>query len=74
MTWTVGLPMGLFRGLRIFTASAEGSGTRFTLRGEFSGPLLGLVRRTMPDLGPSFVRCTDGVRARAEGSTTGHPS
>jgi hypothetical protein len=67
MSWTGGLPLGLFRGHRTFVLSPEGGGTRFTMREEFSGPLLGLIWRTMPDLGPSFVRFTHGLKIRSEG-------
>jgi hypothetical protein len=55
MTWTGGMPLGLFRGVRTFRLAPEGDGTtRFTMREEYSGPLLALVWRSMPDLGPSF--------------------
>lgn len=72
MSWTGGMPLGLFRGHRTFTVAPEGTGTRFTMREEYSGPLLPLIWRTMPDLGPSFVRFTNGVKARAEGSAMEH--
>jgi hypothetical protein len=67
MTWTGGMPLGLFRGVRTFalTPGDEG-GTRFTMREEYSGPLLPLIWRTMPDLGPSFHQFAEGLKARAE--------
>jgi hypothetical protein len=67
MSWTGGLPLGLFRGHRTFVLAPEGAGTRFTMREEFSGPLLGLIWRSMPDLGPSFVQFTHGLKTRTEG-------
>lgn len=67
MSWTGGLPLGLFRGHRTFVLAPDGAGTRFTMREEFSGPLLGLIWRTMPDLGPAFVQFTRGLKTRTEG-------
>jgi len=67
MTWAGGMPLGLFRGVRTFALTPEdGGGTRFTMREEYTGPLLPLVWRSMPDLGPSFRRFADGLKARAE--------
>jgi hypothetical protein len=67
MTWTGGMPLGLFRGVRTFTLTPEGDGTtRFAMREEYTGPLLGLIWRSMPDLGPSFAQFARGLKARAE--------
>ena len=66
MTWSGGMPLGLFRGVRTFTLRPEGAGTRFTMREEYTGPLLGLIWRSMPDLGPSFEQFARGLKARAE--------
>jgi hypothetical protein len=38
----------------------------FRMREEYSGPLLPLVWRSMPDLGPSFARFARGLKQRAE--------
>jgi hypothetical protein len=67
MSWTGGMPLGLFRGVRTFglTPVPDG-GTRFTMREEFSGPLLRLIWPTMPDLGPSFVQFVTGLRSHVE--------
>jgi hypothetical protein len=68
MVWTGGLPFGLFRGTRTFALDdAPGGATLFTLREEYTGPLLGLIWRTMPDLGPSFERFVRGLKACVEG-------
>ncbi len=67
MAWTGGMPLGLFKGVRTFTLTPqEGGATRFEMRERFTGPLLPLIWRTMPDLGPSFRQFADGLRARAE--------
>jgi hypothetical protein len=55
MVWSGGMPLGLFRGVRTFTLSPQANGaTTFTMREEYTGPLLPLIWRSMPDLGPSF--------------------
>ncbi|MGZ5353544.1 MAG: SRPBCC family protein [Actinomycetota bacterium] len=67
MTWTGGMPLGLFRGIRTFTLTPSGDGsTRFSMREEYSGPLAGLIGRSIPDLGPSFRTFASGLKARAE--------
>ena len=67
MTWSGGMPLGLFRGVRTFTLAPElGGATRFAVREEYSGPLLGPIWRSMPDLGPSFEQFARGLKARAE--------
>ena len=67
MTWSGGMPLGLFKGVRTFTLTPGAAGTtRFTLREEYSGPLLPLIWRSMPDLGPSFRQFATGLKQRAE--------
>jgi hypothetical protein len=69
MTWSGGMPLGLFKGVRTFTLDPAGNGaTAFTVREEYSGPLLPLIWRSMPDLGPSFTQFANGLKARAEGA------
>ena len=67
MVWSGGMPLGLFKGVRTFTLAPDSNGaTRFTLREEYTGPLLPLIWRSMPDLGPSFTQFADGLKARVE--------
>jgi len=67
MTWDGGMPLGLFKGVRTFALTpADGGATRFTMREEYSGPLLPLIWRSMPDLQPSFDQFAAGLKARAE--------
>jgi len=61
-----GLPLGLFTGRRAYTLVPEGGGTRFTMREEFTGPLAGLIFRTIPALDPSFRQFAEGLKKRAE--------
>jgi hypothetical protein len=67
MTWVGGVPLGLFRGVRSYTLTPEGEGrTRFEMREEFTGPLLPLIWRTMPDMNDSFRQFASGLKQRAE--------
>jgi len=67
MVWTGGMPLGLFRGVRIFSlAPLPGTGTRFTMEEVFSGPLSGLIGRSMPDLQPSFETFATALERNAE--------
>ena len=52
--------------MRTFTLVPDGNRTRFTMREEYSGPLLPLIGRTIPDLQPSFDQFARGLKARAE--------
>jgi len=61
-----GMPLGLFVGERVYSLTPEGGGTRFAMREEYSGPLAGMIFRSIPDLEPSFRRFADGLKKRAE--------
>jgi hypothetical protein len=67
MTWSGGMPLGLFKGVRTFTLSPQGTGaTKFTVREVYTGPLLPLIWKSMPDLQPSFNKFAEGLKKRAE--------
>jgi hypothetical protein len=67
MTWTGGMPLGLFKGVRTFTLIPRGNGsTEFTLREEYSGLLLPLIAGTIPDLTQTFEDFAAGLKAFAE--------
>ena len=69
MVWTGGMPLGLFKGERTFTLSSHGDGTtEFTMREEFTGLLLPLIGRSIPDLTTSFEQFAAGLKSRAESS------
>jgi hypothetical protein len=62
-----GMPLGLFRGVRTYTVSEGADGqVAFRMREEYTGPLLPLIWRSMPDLGPSFQRFAHGLKERVE--------
>jgi hypothetical protein len=69
MTWSGGLPLGLFKGVRTFVLSPRGDGaTTLNVREEYTGALLPMIWRTIPDLGPSFEQFVTGLKRRAEGT------
>lgn len=69
MTWASGMPLGLFKGVRTFSLTPKGDGSiDFTLREEFSGPLLPLIGRSIPDMTKTFEDFVAGLKAHAEKS------
>lgn len=67
MEWSGGMPLGLFRGVRTFSLRpGADSSTEFKVREEYTGPLLGMIWRTIPDLGPSFAKFAEGLKRHAE--------
>ncbi len=70
MTWTGGLPLGLFKGVRTFTLSPhDDDSTDVTVSEDFSGPLLPLFARSLPDMTQPFADFVAGLKARAEGTS-----
>jgi hypothetical protein len=64
-----GMPLGLFTGTRTYTLTRQPDGTvRFDMREEYTGPLAGLITRSIPDLSSSFTRFAAGLKQRAEQS------
>jgi hypothetical protein len=53
-------------GAHLHLAPGTDGTTRFTVREEYTGPLLPLIWRSMPDLGPSFRQVATGLKQRAE--------
>ena len=69
MVWSGGMPLGLFKGVREFILSPKADGTvDFTVREAFSGPLLALMGRSLPDMTQPFQDFVNGLKARAEGA------
>jgi hypothetical protein len=64
------MPLGLFKGVRTYRVVLEGDRTRFTMREEYTGPLLPLIWRSMPDVQPSFDKFARGLKARVEGASS----
>lgn len=67
LVFTGGMPLGLFKGVRTYSLSENADGaTVFNMREEYTGPLLGLIWKSIPDLGPSFVQFAEGLKKRVE--------
>lgn len=66
MTWTGGMPFGLFKGVRTFTLTPKGDSIAFTLREEFSGPMLFMIKGSIPDQTQDFQNFVAGLKQRAE--------
>jgi len=70
MIWTGGFNP-LFKGVRTFELRARGpESTDFTMAERFSGLMIPLVKRMMPDFGPIFTRYADDLRREAERHAT----
>jgi hypothetical protein len=69
MVWSGGMPLGLFKGERVFELrpSVEGS-VEFTMREDYSGLLAPLITKSIPDLQPAFDEFAACLKARVEGS------
>jgi hypothetical protein len=67
MTWRGGMPFGLFTGTRTYELVPQSDATvLFRMREEYTGPMAGLIFRSIPDLGPSFERFAAGLKRQAE--------
>lgn len=67
MVWSSGMPPGLFRGERTFTLTPSGDGsTEFTLQETFSGLMLPLIGRSIPDMTQTFEDFVAGLKRAAE--------
>ena len=66
MTWTGGVaPM--FKGVRTFELRArQDGGTDFVMQERFSGLMLPLVKRSLPDFGPIFERYANDLKRGSE--------
>ena len=67
MVWSGGMPLGLFKGERTYTlAAGQGGTTTFTMREAFSGPMLALIGKSIPDMTEAFESFARGLKAQAE--------
>ena len=66
MEWSGGMPLGLFKGVRTFQLVPSGSGTEFTLHEKFSGPMLALIGKSIPDMSEAFEKFVHGLKQRSE--------
>jgi hypothetical protein len=68
MAWIGGFAP-LMKGVRTFDLRARDDGsTHFVMQERFSGLMLPLARRSMPDFGPIYERYADDLKRAAEGA------
>ncbi|MHA1559596.1 MAG: SRPBCC family protein [Alphaproteobacteria bacterium] len=67
MVWTGGMPFGLLKGVRTFEIhELSPDKCRFSLSEQFSGPMLGLISRSIPDMTDAFEGFCRGLKELAE--------
>lgn len=67
MVWTGGMPLGLFRGTRVYELIAPSPArTVFTMREDYTGPLANLIGKSIPDLQPAFDEFAQCLKRAAE--------
>jgi uncharacterized protein YndB with AHSA1/START domain len=70
MIWSDGMaPM--FKGVRTFTLSPNADGsTEFSMKEEFSGLMLPMIKGSLPDFAPVFEAYAEDLKRAAEGKTS----
>ncbi len=67
MVWSSGMPLGLFKGERTFVLEPlAGNRVKFSMREEFSGPMMVMIGNTIPDLTATFEAFAAALKQRAE--------
>ncbi len=67
MTWTGGMPLGLFKGERVLSLRQVDEGTvEFSMQEDFTGLLSGMICKSMPDLQPAFDDFAADLKRTAE--------
>jgi uncharacterized protein YndB with AHSA1/START domain len=67
MVWARGIPFGLFTGTRVYELAAAAAGAAvFSMREDYTGPLVGLISKSIPDLQPAFDEFAQCLKLEAE--------
>ena len=67
MTWSGGMPFGLFSGERTFTLTSGPDGSiEFSMQECYAGPFASLITRSIPDLQPAFDQFALDLKRAAE--------
>lgn len=68
MVWTGGMPFGLFTGVRTYTISPISSEkSHFSMTEVFSGAMLSVIGKSLPDMTEPFAAFCKGLKTRVEG-------
>jgi hypothetical protein len=71
LVWSDGMPFGLSKSERRFLLHpGGGGGTECSMTEEYTGPLSGLIVKSIPDLTESFDQFAGGLKSTTEGATT----
>lgn len=69
MVWTGGMPLGLFKGERVFMLTPRPDGhVEFSMREEYTGLMAPLIGKSIPDLQPAFDEFASDLKRAAEAS------
>lgn len=69
MVWTGGMPLGLFKGERVFMLTPGSNGeVEFSMREEYTGLMASLIGKSIPDLQPAFEEFATSLKHAAEGN------
>jgi uncharacterized protein YndB with AHSA1/START domain len=67
MVWSSSMPLGLFKGERVYELRASGAaGVDFSMREDYTGLMAPLITKSIPDLQPAFDEFAGCLKARAE--------
>lgn len=66
MVWSSGMPLGLFKGERVFELRPQTGGVAFSMREDYTGAMAGMITKSIPDLQPAFDEFAVCLKARAE--------
>ena len=70
MVWSDGF-FPMFKGVRTFCITPKAGGsTEFSMKEEFLGLMLPLIRRSLPDFAPVFETYAEDLKRAAEGSAS----
>jgi uncharacterized protein YndB with AHSA1/START domain len=70
MEWVGGLPLGLFVGRRTFTVTPVSGGVEFRMHLHMSGPLSGMILKSVGDRQPEIDQFSAALKRRAEALQT----
>jgi hypothetical protein len=67
MVWTGGMPLGLFTGVRTYIITPAGTKkSHFSMTEVFTGPMLVMIGKSLPDMTEPFAAFCKGLKARVE--------
>lgn len=68
MAWEGGMPLGLFKGRRTFVLTPNADGVDVEVKEVFTGPMVKLIGKSIPDMTVPFQEFVQGLKDRSEAS------